>query len=118
MRGKRGGFATMPFCAPGALQRAGRYNFGKRKRENVGEETWAVKIRVHAALRSTIRFQNNNERTRWDKLPGYFSQDTGKPTLEPLASARKVPPISVHMEGLFWVFDCSYRQEPGANEAI
>ena len=38
MRGKRGGFATMPFCAPGALQRAGRYNFGKRKRENVGAD--------------------------------------------------------------------------------
>jgi hypothetical protein len=45
-------------------------------------------------------------------------EDTGKPTLKPLAHMPKVPPISVHMEGLFWVFDCSYRQEPGANEAI
>jgi hypothetical protein len=49
--------------------------------------------------------------------PGTFA-GYWEATLKPLASVRKVPPISVHMEGLFWVFDCSYRQEPGANEAI
>ena len=76
MSGKRGGFTIMLFSARGALQWACRYNFGKRKRGNVGAETWAVKIRVRAARRSTIRFQNNNERTR-DNLPGYFRRILG-----------------------------------------
>jgi hypothetical protein len=40
---------------------------------------------------------------------GYWEADA-----EALASVRKVPAISVHMEGLFWVFDCSYRQGAGS----